>query len=194
MGRIFDPFFTTKPIGAGAGLGLSVVHTIVSGLGGHVEVENAHPRGTIFRVLLPADLETPGPSSVAPLPYDKSVRAKVLIVDDEEAVGAALGRALSGHEITLAKNGREGLALCRSASFDCILCDVMMPDLDGVDFFEALAGEGKGQERRVVFMTGGAFTARAREFLSRVPNACIEKPFEMPALQALIERMASEEG
>jgi len=70
--------------------------------------------------------------------------------------------------------------------FDVILCDIMMPVVTGMDFYNRLFHAVREQAERVVFLTGGAFTDRAHEFLDRVPNACMEKPFKLQNLRVLL--------
>jgi len=76
--------------------------------------------------------------------------------------------------------------LIESTAFDVIVCDVMMPELTGVDVYEQLRARHPGRERTMLFMTGGTFTPRAQRFLDAVANPCIEKPFAPPALRALV--------
>jgi CheY-like chemotaxis protein len=116
----------------------------------------------------------------------------VLVVDDEPAVAGIVARALEAHDVTVAANGDEALALCRERTFDVILCDVTMPGADGIEFWEALRGDGCGLERRVAFMTGGTFTQRARDFLAGVPNRCLEKPFTIDELEAVVYGVLSQ--
>ena len=190
--RLFDPFFTTKPIGKGTGLGLSVCHSIVTAFGGTIAAVDRPGRGATFRVTLPfadGELAAPPPESAAVrLPK----RARILVVDDEAAIGSALTRALLPHDVTFAQTGRDALALCAERAFDCILCDVMMPDLGGPDIHEKLCMDGRGLEQRMIFMTGGAFAQREMDFLARVPNQCVDKPFDLRALEealvAVLER------
>jgi CheY-like chemotaxis protein len=81
----------------------------------------------------------------------------------------------------------EALArIARGDRFDVILCDLMMPQMTGMDFYEALTRAAPEQVMRLVFMTGGAFTPASREFLDRVPNARIEKPFEVQNLRLMV--------
>ena len=93
------------------------------------------------------------------------------------------------------QSGREAVRLCADGSFDCILCDVMMPDVNGPDLHEALRQSGRGLEQRMIFMTGGAFAPREKAFLSSVPNRCVEKPFELSTLEeALAALLAERDG
>ncbi|MFE8604366.1 hybrid sensor histidine kinase/response regulator [Archangium violaceum] len=193
MGRIFDPFFTTKPVGVGTGLGLSICHGIITGLGGEISVESQPGRGTTVRVVLPA--AEPGARVQKPVPAPQvpiTQRGRVLIVDDEPAVGRALRRILREHEVELATSGRQALEkLSADNRFHAVLCDVMMPDLGGKDLYEAIQQGGSGLERRFVFVSGGAFTQGARDFLARVPNPTLEKPFDETAVRRVVRELVT---
>jgi signal transduction histidine kinase len=190
--RIFDPFFTTKPVGVGTGLGLAICHGIVTELGGRLEVESEVGKGSVFRIELPAAPAKSGVMKVAEAKAPATMR-RILIVDDEVALARALRRRLSQHhEVTTLTSGSEALAcVARGERFDAILLDVMMPDITGMEVYERLVRLVPEQAARVVFVTGGAFTARAREFLDRVPNPRVEKPIDTTALLALIEELTT---
>jgi CheY-like chemotaxis protein/two-component sensor histidine kinase len=184
--RIFDPFFTTKPVGVGTGLGLAICHSIVAALGGEITVETQVGRGTTFRVFLPAAESRPAAQTeLAPSPAPRR-RARILVVDDEPLVGRAVQRILAPHEVVACTSGAAALAQLSSGPFDLVLCDLMMPEMTGIELHARLAAEAPEVAQRIVFLTGGAFTADAREFLDRVPNACLEKPFEPEALRAAV--------
>ena len=188
--RIFEPFFTTKPVGTGTGLGLAASHGIVTGMGGELTVDSAVGRGSVFRVILPAaPAARPRPTEPPPAPREggDARRARILIADDEPIVSRTLARFLGrAHDVTVAGNGREALEALAGARFDLILCDLMMPEMTGMDVHAALAERDPETADRIVFMTGGAFTARARAFLDRVPNPRLEKPFTMATVEQLI--------
>jgi CheY-like chemotaxis protein len=73
--------------------------------------------------------------------------------------------------------------------YDVLLCDLMMPEMSGIDLFEAIEALDHAQARRVIFLTGGAFTPRAQEFMARVPNTRLEKPFDIDELMHLIRKV-----
>jgi signal transduction histidine kinase len=190
--RIFDPFFTTKPIGVGTGLGLAICHRIITSLGGKLEVETRVGTGTTMRITLPAAKGTPAPpaSSFTPVPSATRGRrrAQILVIDDEPLLGTALRRMFSAeHEVQFVSGAREALALLgRGARFDLIFCDLMMPEVTGMDLHAELSRLAPDQAERMVFMTGGAFTSRAREFLDQVRNPRFDKPFDVAAVRALV--------
>ena len=189
LDRIFEPFFTTKPIGVGTGLGLSICRSIVIAAGGEISVESKVNEGTVFRVLLPAappEAEDEAAPSTRPLSQGR--RGRILVVDDEPALGVAIRRILAGeHDVTVltaASEAREVVA--RGDRFDVILCDLMMPKMTGMDLHAEFTALAPDQAERMVFVTGGAFTEKARRFLGTVPNIRLEKPFDTAGLRALI--------
>lgn len=192
--RIFDPFFTTKPVGVGTGLGLAICHRIVTELGGSIEVESEVGRGTVFRVLLPPTREAPRAERTTSALPPSGRRGRVLLVDDDAAMGRAMRRALSDrHDLVILTNATEALARVTAGErFDVVLSDVMMPEVTGVQMHEQLVRQAPDQARRVVFLTGGAFTASAREYLDRVPNHTLEKPFRAARLLAVIEEFVGQ--
>jgi two-component system, cell cycle sensor histidine kinase and response regulator CckA len=184
--RIFEPFFTTKPVGEGIGLGLSISHSIIEQMGGLIDVTSTPNVGSVFTLRLPAaspDRRTRPEALSTRLP---SV-ADILVADDEPMITRSLQRLLKGHRVTPARSGREALELLEQRSFDLIVCDLHMPDFTGIDVYERLAELRPGDEEKIVFMTGGAFTAETASFLDGVPNIWIEKPFDFKAVRALLE-------
>jgi PAS domain S-box-containing protein len=189
LARIFTPFFTTKPVGVGTGLGLAICHRIVSGLGGQVEVDSELGRGTTFRVLLPVaseDAVVPRPPAPSVLPASR--RGRVLVIDNEPMIGSAVRRILAGeHEVFVCTRAAEALTrLGAGERYDIILCDIMMPELTGMDFYERLGDVSLEQRARVIFLTGGAFSASARTFLDTVTNLRLEKPFDANFLRGVV--------
>jgi signal transduction histidine kinase len=188
--RIFDPFFTTKPVGEGTGLGLTICHNIVRAMGGTIEVESASGQGSTFRVVLPAAEQRPAErAEQAGPPRARGRRGRVLVVDDEPLVGAAVRRALSGdHDVAVVGGGREALERLSAEEFDAVVCDLLMPEITGMDLYEQVRARFPRLADRMVFVTGGAFTPAARRFVEENRERCLEKPFEMAALREMVQR------
>lgn len=187
--RLFTPFFTTKPVGMGTGLGLSICYRIVKSLDGEILVDSELGRGTTFHVVLPAaPTNVAKPETVAPPAAPSSRRGRVLIVDDDWPIGNAFRRMLAPREVVSVIAARDALKLLETGErFDVILCDLMMPDMTGMDLFAELTVRFPAHARRMVFVSAGAFTQRAREFVDSVPNAFIEKPVEWRKLIDVVE-------
>lgn len=184
--HVFDPFFTTKANNSGTGLGLPISRTIVDGLGGRLSVRSSGDAGTTFTVELPraegeAELESPRAPSAEPAP--SCGRGRVLVIDDEPLVGASLTRALKMHEVEYCDDAESALKLVRAGEFDVVLCDLMMPGMTGEEFYAAVPDHVAD---RIVFMTGGAFSPKARAFIEAVENPVLSKPFSAGELRSLV--------
>jgi PAS domain S-box-containing protein len=193
LSRIFESFFTTKEPGEGTGLGLSICHGIVSSLGGEIQVASELGKGTTFRVLLrPAAVEQG--AAAAPVDAHRKVerqRGRILVVDDEDMILRSIKRILEDedHDVVCVENVRSALELIESGErFDVILSDMMMPNMTGVEFYEALLSQKPDLARRVVFISGGAISAKVDAFLKSVPNPRIEKPFKIATLRTVIQQ------
>jgi len=176
----------------------------------HIVDDNRTSQGDLRNLLAAADRPGPGrtqppavgqgissthpvaePHAVAPPPESAPAppRARVLVIDDEPLIARILKRGLSRHDVVVASDAREALDwIRRGDSFDVILCDLMMPDISGIDVHEYLTRDYPAVASRVVFMTGGAFTSKARQFLSSVSNERIDKPFLLSQVNKLIDR------
>jgi PAS domain S-box-containing protein len=200
--RVFDPFFTTKPVGEGTGLGLSVCRSIIEALGGRITLENGDGAGTRVEVVL-VEHQTVATSPLASVPAAAEPALapsaeprplRVLVVDDEPLVRRVLSMVLDPHhEVTCVDGGAEALALLDApgAVYDVILCDLMMPGMSGSEVHEEVARRHPGLERKIVFVTGGAFVPRLSDFLDSVDNIKLLKPFDVQQVLNAV-RSASE--
>ena len=210
--RVFDPFFTTKEVGEGTGLGLSICHGIITGLGGQISIESppehlraeaprpdgaAAPSGTLVRVVLPPHAGVPE-STAAPgrLPAGPggARRHRVMLVDDEPLVVQSIERLLrNDYDITIAHSGRDAIGYIASGvRFDAIVSDVMMPAMSGIELNEELQRVAPDQAQRMIFLSGGVFTAQTRERLQQLGAPQLAKPVAAPELRACVMRMATD--
>lgn len=181
--RPSGPDLPARP-GGPAGVGLPVARALVASLGGTVAVRT-EGRGTTIRVELPA-AQTLGPEGAAPLRMARA-RRRVLVVDDEPVVGKSLRRLLPEHDLALVTSAAEALsALEADPDYDVVLCDLMMPETSGVELFRVLEARFPALARRVVFITGGAFTPEASAFLRTAGTPVLEKPFDLGKLRAVV--------
>jgi CheY-like chemotaxis protein len=192
--RAFDPFFTTRERGVGMGLGLSVCHGIVTAMGGEITIESESGRGSVVRVVLPAALRAAKPSTITPVPYvHDGARCRVVLIDDDAMVCRSLERLLSSfHDVEVFTSPREALErLLTGSAFDVALCDVMMPEMSGIELYQRLATANAVLASRVVFVTGEVFSAEVWRFLEEGQHRVIEKPVSQETLQQVIQRVAT---
>ena len=183
--RIFEPFVTTKPIGQGTGLGLFVCRNIVRSYSGEVSVHDRPGGGALFRVSLPvaASVEAEGVSRDPAVSPALPSLAHVLIIDDEPQVVSALTGTLgrAGYRTSSCSSGTAGLQrLLAGADIDLVFCDLMMREMTGMELYARLREHAPAVLAKVVFMTGGAYSPAARQFLLDHPGQVIvEKPFDV---------------
>jgi len=185
-------FFTTKPAGVGTGLGLAICHRIMTELGGSIEVQSTLGEGTTVRLRL--QRASSGTTAETPVPAQAQTserrRATILVIDDEPALGRVLPRLLAPHHVTVVERARDALERLRGgARFDVVLCDVMMPEMNGMQFHQELARLRPEVADRVVFMSGGVFSPAVRAFFDEIPNRRLEKPLDIPGLRRLVDDM-----
>jgi len=190
MARIFDPFFTTKPPGMGTGLGLSLCQGIVESHGGTITATSMPGQGTTFRIKLPvAQVPVtvgPPPDRYAALPSIPSLA--ILLVDDELSLARALARLLrrDGHTVEIAANGRQALARLQEHSYDLILSDWRMPELDGPGLYQALVQQYPHLCQRTVVFTGDTLSPEVHDFFAEYNVPRLTKPVTMAAVRRVI--------
>ena len=193
LARVFEPFFTTKRPGEGSGLGLAVCKNIVTEFGGDIHVHSDAGKGARFVVRLPvANLgESAGEATPSESLRIVAARGRILVVDDESSIRLALKRVLgSAHDVVAVGSAEEGQAILeQDESFDLVLCDMMMLGMSGMDLHQWLAKRNRALARQMVFITGGAFTPKASEYLRRAGNLKLEKPFDIVNLKRLVSEL-----
>jgi two-component system cell cycle sensor histidine kinase/response regulator CckA len=194
--RIFDPFFTTKEVGVGTGLGLSISHNLVTSMQGRLLVDSEAGRGTTVSVVLKAaESAAPAKRSSEPPPGVRArSRARILIVDDEPAIGAVASRLLGRiHEVVAVASGKAALArLDAGERFDLVLCDLLMPEMTGLDLHARLRASYPAQAARVVFMTGGV-GQESRDAAARLSVTVLDKPLSARVLVAFVDEYLSKD-
>ena len=191
--RVFDPFFTTKPQGVGSGLGLPLCRNIVEGHGGTIQLVSQPGHSATIRVTLPvAASDAPSPET----PHEPDApaqvqRAAVLLIDDELSIQRALKRLLQrrGHEVTTATNGLEGLTALQERSYEVILCDMRMPDLDGPGFYRELEQHYPHLLSRIIFLTGDILSPEAQTFFDQISSPRLVKPLKIRDVEPIIEKI-----
>ncbi len=164
LDRIFDPFFSTKAPGEGTGMGLSVVHGIVKGVGGSMSVASQVGHGSTFTVWLP---ETDG--TVDNEDTEKESKAvnsngdktnTILVVDDEEQIRRMLRQMLEkeGFRVMEASDGKEALRMQASDPADLVITDIFMPETDGFETIRELRKDST--EVGILAISGGGKTVK----------------------------------
>ncbi|HEY2367624.1 MAG TPA: ATP-binding protein, partial [Polyangiaceae bacterium] len=189
MDKIFEPFFTTRA-GNGTGLGLSICRDILVRSGGDLTAKSTPGEGTTMTVTLSRATKERGSLKTIPAPppqADGTLR-RILVVDDEPLIVSSLLVALSRSAEVLGETSPErALALLDTGIFDAVVCDVMMPTITGIDLHQHVVEKNPALAAKFVFMTGGTYTARARDYLEKVSNPRLTKPFEIRDLVEAIE-------
>jgi PAS domain S-box-containing protein len=179
LARVFEPFVTTKAAGLGTGLGLYISHSIVAGLGGAIAIDSAAGEGTRVSVRLPCGAADTERSAPPPAPLPRLVgRARILVVDDEQAICRGLADLLVGHDVVAVDSGRAAIAAIDEGGFDLVLCDLLMADLTGMEVHAHALRHRPDLADRFVFMTGATSSVQVRQFLQASPGAVLEKPFQ----------------
>ncbi|MBN2530670.1 MAG: response regulator [Deltaproteobacteria bacterium] len=194
MRRIFEPFFTTKNVGEGSGLGLSISRNIITGYGGDIDVQSEEGKGTSFIIRLPVRTDSAEIEDEINNDCDAVTVSggNILIIDDEINIVNALADILYEYKVTTAYSARDAITkVDERPHFDAILCDLMMPEVTGMAFHEWISEKHPALANKIIFVTGGAFTPNAREFLTRVPNTCLNKPFNLSELKQAVAQMVT---
>lgn len=145
----------------------------------------------------------PGPAASAGAPADGEVsdglrarRGRLLIIDDEVVFSGSLRRLFSNeHDVTVINRGREALdQLCAGRRYDAILCDLVMPEVTGIELYLELQRIAPDQAECMIFLTGGAFSEKSQQFLDGIANRWFEKPCNLEQLRAAVRQVIVRSG
>jgi len=179
--KIFEPFFTTKPF-TNTGLGLSMAYGIIKRFGGEISVESKVGFGSTFTITLPIAInhqkEIQKIESVSKVKKDGK-KSRVLVIDDEETVRNVIGKALlqGNHEVSLAKDGEEGLKLFQEKGFDLVLTDLGMPGISGWDVGKII--KRIDPKVKIGMITGWGLEINQEKMKEHGIDFLIAKPFEI---------------
>lgn len=186
--RATESLFSTKPAQPGSGLGLSTSNALVRASGGSLHITSALGEGTTVRFSVPT-LEQP--EERAPTRATAPKRAtKILVVDDEPHICSLIKRMLTrrGFDVTTSHDPTQVPALLAREEFDTILCDLMMPELDGRQLYELLATTSPHIAERFIFITGGGVTESLRSFEAAMKPRILYKPLSPDLLLSRLGR------
>lgn len=194
--RIFEPFFTTKEEGTGTGVGLAVAHNIATAHGGSLDIaDDSTLSGAAFELRLPVDPphESPVIQRRSGLCAPRTQVQHVLVVDDDKDVAETILELLDMHGLSadVASGGEAALAMMQDNSYEFVLSDVRMPDLDGSAFFAKAKERWPGIERRFGFITGDSLNSGAAKFLAESGVPVIEKPVTRENLLSIVSRITA---
>ncbi|WP_068111128.1 response regulator [Tropicimonas marinistellae] len=183
--QIFDPFFTTRGVGNGKGIGLTWCHRVVQAHNGRIHVDSSYRDGARFVVELPVHPSDGSTSDVLPT---QTMAARILVVDDEPDVADLNGEILErvGYEVSVVYSGAEAIDALASQTFDCVLCDLNMPDIDGREVFEHIRREHAAKPTQIGIVTGDTMGRASQTFLLESGRPYIEKPVSPEELREFV--------
>jgi hypothetical protein len=184
----------------GTGLGLAISRQLVERMGGGIDVDSTEGEGSLFRFHIRtrpgAETVAPAPVAAAPVPPQPAPRSagsglRILLAEDNQTnqliVQAFVGMA--GHSVTIAENGRAAVEAVKSGSFDLVLMDVQMPEMDGPTAALAIrALPGPVADIPIIALTANAMSGDREKYLAVGMTDYVSKPVDMSTLHAAIAR------
>lgn len=189
--RIFEPYFTTKEKTSGTGMGLAMVHGIVSNQGGRIEVESEVGVGTVFKVFLPVAKNETALEQIVSLGDLQLGSGHILLVDDEEQVVKVTGKVIEslGYTVIGETSAVEAVkTFCNSPEkFDMLLTDLTMPELTGLELSEKI--KKIRPDLPIVLFTGDSDQVSKDAALTAGINEYCMKPVSMRSLSSVLGKM-----
>jgi CheY-like chemotaxis protein len=185
----------------GTGLGLSIVYGIIRQHDGEISFESKAGSGAKFIIELP--LVNPPANfqkqdGISRAEYATRVKpSRILVVEDEPTVARLIVDVLQeeGHFATASFDSREGLSLLSKHSYDLVICDLRMPDVDGRLFFHTLRRAKSPLQRQILFITGDTLSPSSLEFIESNRLPYLAKPFSVEELKhAVLQQLQANHG
>ncbi|MEX3011543.1 ATP-binding protein [Hoeflea sp. TYP-13] len=188
MARIFEPFFTTKEVGDGTGIGLAFSHRIILSHGGHIWVDTEYQGGSRFCICLPMAGKAAEKSANGDDAGRHGGGVRALIVDDEVEVAELIAEILKkeGFRVDLAHSGDRAIEMLEDETYDLLLSDLNMPQLDGRGLYEAIRDTHPGVLEKTAFITGDTMGAASQALLQESKRPYLEKPVSPAELRELV--------
>ncbi|MFC1563506.1 PAS domain S-box protein [candidate division KSB1 bacterium] len=192
--HIFEPFFTTKGEGKGTGLGLATVYGIVKNHKGHIDVESAPGKGTVFNLFFPVSEK----AAVEPVKEENPVKgnATILVIDDEKEIRKLFRKTLGslGYKVLTAENGRIGVEIYqkKGKNIDLVILDMVMPELGGKETFSIL--KKINPEVKVIISSGYSKNEKTLTLLKDGIFDFIQKPFKINELSIMVSKILDKNG
>ncbi len=186
--RLFEPFFTTKEFGQGTGLGLAVSLGLMRAQQGDLSLVRSGPEGSVFALSLAWSGDEPSSLHITNAAVTHG-GLRLLIIDDDRQIRDSLRRTLAkAFHIEVAAGVDEALERVRNSkdTLDAVLCDILMPDGGGAKVYMELCRMAPELAQRTLFMTGGATSAEAQQFLQAHSERVLLKPLDQARLREAI--------
>ncbi|MDP3498868.1 MAG: ATP-binding protein [Myxococcales bacterium] len=192
--RLFTPFSqsdasTTRRFG-GTGLGLFIAHRLVSAMGGAIAVTSRVGVGTTFSVRLPLEA-TEAPLEARVVAASAPASMRILLVEDN-AINQLVARRLIeqlGHQVTVVADGKQALSACEASSYDLVLMDCHMPEMDGFEATRRL--RERGDPTPIVALSAAVSLDDRLRCFEVGMNATLSKPLRFEQLKALIDGLSA---
>ena len=188
LSRIFEPFFTTKQLGEGTGLGMSMVHGIITSMKGKIFIESEPEKGTLIDIFLPRS-EHGEKKHKSDIPAMTRGEGTILYVDDEEDQLRIVKKLLEkrGYKVDTSLDGRDALVILEKfpEKYDIILLDQVMPGMDGFEIADAI--RKINPDIPMLLVTGNATTEVERKVITSPIENILKKPFTPEELSGAIK-------
>ncbi|MEL6179264.1 MAG: response regulator [Myxococcota bacterium] len=193
LDRLFRPFATGLQRHRSTGLGLALVAESLTLMDGELTARSNPEEGFVFVITLNSvQVRNEMVNLVSPFRSQKyqPLTLRILVIDDDSIIRAALKHILSKtHDVVILPDGQAALELLeKDEVFDLILCDIMMPNMNGMEFYTTLSEHKPHLCDNVIFISGGAFNETTRHFIREHETLVLNKPFTLHDLEEILHK------